>query len=605
MMLKIKNLWSQLTPRRAILRLLGIFLLLTFALNRGFSYWHIWIGKVPIFVTEFVLASLFLYFIHEWVRKRENPFKEDIIISLAFALLWLSGLISLGELVTSESLTVHNLKRSALCYYSLFGFLTYKIVSDKREIKSLLLWMFNGAGIAIIVDLFWSVASAPAWWPISIGIAVVTYAIYAFLFSLFFWKKREFDVVAFFGGLGFLLVLFSAIRTAFVTLIVIAFLLFLLSIKYDFTRELLRNNGKKVVIVSLLVFPLFLMNFGIPPSIKRLSKSFDSVDRFDKRIDIAHQKKAVPLDKKPPEKKAEITAPLPVKKSVKEQEKEVKVPPKAVPLDKKPPEKKAEITALQPAKKAVVEERNDFLPAQKSVPLIKESSRKETEIKAQQPTKKPVSLKKETKAVPFSLTKFVNKFGEDFFLSEGNALWRLNVWEEAFAQLFQSNLFLGYGVSKPLIVHKLSPYKTKERLDKAIRVLKNDYDFINRITDPKRRPDDGYVATYPLSPLSNEMKSSHSLYWYDMDLHNSHLAILFRFGLFGFAGYAMIIGVLLWRLGKKLRSKDNLAILMFLFLFWQIGSAFFNVVLEGPFMGSIFWICVGLGLSLTRKNKTS
>ncbi len=84
----------------------------------------------------------------------------------------------------------------------------------------------------------------------------------------------------------------------------------------------------------------------------------------------------------------------------------------------------------------------------------------------------------------------------------------------------------------------------------------------------------------------------------NLDLHNSHLSFLFRMGIVGFLLYLSILIFYLSTLIKSYRRSldPRLAAYVAGFLSLFLLTAF-NVMLEGPFCGSVFWIVVGWGMA--------
>jgi O-antigen ligase len=144
-------------------------------------------------------------------------------------------------------------------------------------------------------------------------------------------------------------------------------------------------------------------------------------------------------------------------------------------------------------------------------------------------------------------------------VSVNNALWRIEMWKEVFRQ-FQTHTLTGIGFGS---VFSLKP----EHLPDALRLV--------------------------LSPVSMT----------NVDVHNSHLAVLLRMGLAGFIVYIGINYVFCKRCLSFLRTHPDseakaymLAILGAYFLYLIVAS--FNVALEGPFLGIFFWMLMGMGMTL-------
>lgn len=98
--------------------------------------------------------------------------------------------------------------------------------------------------------------------------------------------------------------------------------------------------------------------------------------------------------------------------------------------------------------------------------------------------------------------------------------------------------------------------------------------------------------------------------WWDLattrriDPHNSHLAILYRVGVFGFLGYGAVVMMILWRgarsLGSKRPSIDRLALgAAISAVVYCLVHAATDVTLENPFKGIFLWLCLGIVSSLS------
>jgi O-antigen ligase len=136
--------------------------------------------------------------------------------------------------------------------------------------------------------------------------------------------------------------------------------------------------------------------------------------------------------------------------------------------------------------------------------------------------------------------------------NEGNARGRLIAWEESVNIWFETNPLFGIGLGTPASV------------------------FVDRYG----------VRTHP---------------------HNSYLTVGLRSGLFGFC---LLFSIMYQAYMYALRSirngiKQKLTLIPYAlaFLLCQAATAitaFFNVVLEGPYMGSFFWLFIGATISAIR-----
>lgn len=89
-----------------------------------------------------------------------------------------------------------------------------------------------------------------------------------------------------------------------------------------------------------------------------------------------------------------------------------------------------------------------------------------------------------------------------------------------------------------------------------------------------------------------------------LDLHNSHLAYIFRFGIVGFVIYLGLIGRILWTFWSGWKRTQNVESLSFFAAgLYGLWLAAFNVTLEGPYAGMAFWLWMGIGLVRTSKTE--
>ena len=94
--------------------------------------------------------------------------------------------------------------------------------------------------------------------------------------------------------------------------------------------------------------------------------------------------------------------------------------------------------------------------------------------------------------------------------------------------------------------------------------------------------------------------------------HNFHVNILYRMGVAGFSiwifmlvlfAFSVIRGIM-----KTSAAGDKLlfSVLVWIFCFWVMAlvNASFDVYLEGPMGGILFWCVMGLGLAVLRVQRT-
>jgi len=87
------------------------------------------------------------------------------------------------------------------------------------------------------------------------------------------------------------------------------------------------------------------------------------------------------------------------------------------------------------------------------------------------------------------------------------------------------------------------------------------------------------------------------------DPHNSFLSIFHRTGIVGLLAFLVIMKKFVSRTLKVVKQIQDKKIKTYIFallvcIIFILGTSFFMVVLEGPFLGSFLWICMGLIVSL-------
>src|SRR5688572_19052977 len=109
--------------QRNISVLVGLFVAIMMAFDKGFAYVHLWIGKLPVFVTEIVLISLAIaFFIQLITQRRAGVDANERWIWISFGLFWAVGLAALISIPSwNPYVLLPSLKRSALFYYSSFA----------------------------------------------------------------------------------------------------------------------------------------------------------------------------------------------------------------------------------------------------------------------------------------------------------------------------------------------------------------------------------------------------------------------------------------------------------------------------------------------------
>jgi O-antigen ligase len=98
-------------------------------------------------------------------------------------------------------------------------------------------------------------------------------------------------------------------------------------------------------------------------------------------------------------------------------------------------------------------------------------------------------------------------------------------------------------------------------------------------------------------PFSFELASD------DVRPHNTFLTILYKMGLLGFVPAMVLLVGFQWRGWSALRSfhEQPGALFLYVLLLTQLVMCFFgglNLLLESPFLGSIFWVILGVGIRM-------
>ena len=87
--------------------------------------------------------------------------------------------------------------------------------------------------------------------------------------------------------------------------------------------------------------------------------------------------------------------------------------------------------------------------------------------------------------------------------------------------------------------------------------------------------------------------------------HNTFLTVLYKMGLIGFFSFLALLTYFLWTTVRGLRrnSRNHGVALAWIVVLAEIAFCFYgaaNLLLESPFLASLFWAFMGLGLSMTR-----
>ena len=141
-------------------------------------------------------------------------------------------------------------------------------------------------------------------------------------------------------------------------------------------------------------------------------------------------------------------------------------------------------------------------------------------------------------------------------VSASNVWWRLFIWRDMLGELFRKPLF-GWGFGKPF-----------------------------------------------RSPTLEALGWEHGAREGWIDPHNSHLNIAYKTGIIGFAIFLLImVGFFRRTMSflRHIRQNDKIELYVVALLtcvVYILTIALFLVVLEGPYMGSFLWICMGLIVAL-------
>jgi O-antigen ligase len=89
----------------------------------------------------------------------------------------------------------------------------------------------------------------------------------------------------------------------------------------------------------------------------------------------------------------------------------------------------------------------------------------------------------------------------------------------------------------------------------------------------------------------------------DVRPHNTFLSILYKMGLLGFVPAMVLLVGFQWKGWSTLRSfhEQPGALFLYVLLLAQLAMCFFgclNLLLESPFLGSIFWVILGVGMRM-------
>src|SRR5882672_6456265 len=84
------------TFRPASLPTFALFLFPLLVFNKGFTYIRIWVGGIPIFITEIALGALALVYAGYCVRKKRLLFPADQTFLLFMGLLALTDAVALA-----------------------------------------------------------------------------------------------------------------------------------------------------------------------------------------------------------------------------------------------------------------------------------------------------------------------------------------------------------------------------------------------------------------------------------------------------------------------------------------------------------------------------
>lgn len=114
------------------------------------------------------------------------------------------------------------------------------------------------------------------------------------------------------------------------------------------------------------------------------------------------------------------------------------------------------------------------------------------------------------------------------------------------------------------------------------------------MSDPLAGEGFGLAFTFELLPFDNDPRP-----------HNTFLTVLYKMGLIGFFPLLALLTYFLWTTVRGLprNSRNHGAALAWIVVLAVIAFCFYgaaNLLLESPFLASIFWAFMGLGLSMAR-----
>ncbi|MCG3204368.1 MAG: hypothetical protein KCHDKBKB_01083 [Elusimicrobia bacterium] len=559
--------------------LLGLYLALLFGFNKGFAYTFIWVGPLPLFISELVLGGLLVAFIRMVVRGKWHYEKKDLWIYIPLLIFWTAGLVAIWPVLQqSGGEMIDTLKRSALCYYSLFTFLVYNLFRDTLLIRRLLFWMFLGGLVCTMANFLVGFS----WWPhyAQAGIAAISASMFSALYSFFRfdqgWRSKAFCVL---GTLTSLTVFFTTIRSGFLVFLVTVCVVFFLFLSCGVPRIFIRH-GATFLAFFFISAAISIGIWGAPPGLGRYQRLFHQMS-----------------EKKSPEQSR-------VKLNLKNEP----------------------VVPTQPSRSlhaGIIRGGITFLVIALILFLF-------VKFGARNPLFKTGYLMVPLAAFIFLLLFFTYKKSDfsgkssaheigqvsvldkiqlkihTFFVANseaGNVSWRLNVWLDGIKQVAEKSPLFGMGFSEPFIVQSMNPFTDPERYRLALLEMKKTYDFRDRISDPGRIPSADVVPRPPFKLTPEEQARLVSHHWYGIDFHNSIVAIFYRIGLIGLGGFIAINLFFLFGAWSLCQQRDLLAYFSVCFWVWYIGAASFNVVLEGPFMAVPFWVFIGLMMRYSRERQ--
>lgn len=567
--------------------------------NKGFAYLFVWVGPVPIFISEFVLLCLFVAWLILSISKKKLGFKENGHFIVPLLIIWITvGVGLFPSLILSKGDLIDSIKRSALGYYSSFTFFIATLLANRDAARKIFRWMFWGGLVALVISLPFDLSRFLPSIPI-LGIATTTAVAFCGLYALFMKFKWPLwsEVIA---ALAATQMIFSTTRSIILSFILVSAVsmgaAFKLNDFYSMWKKYLR-----FVVFTLVFSGIALSHYGPPPAIERFefmrgisdflnrekkgggasvvavsgsavgrSASVQVVKFVGFVTEILAPAEVMAADHNPEPQPFATSVPDPRLKGV-----EVSKPVSKVATPVPPPAANLALARMVKPKPAPTKSRRFEIDESKLVLTGKTDPEIFTDY-----TASPV----------------ISMLDKYFFSKAGgaNASWRIKVWMGGVNQILNGHFFWGKGFTYPLVIKSLSPYKDPVRFKYAVIKFIDVYSFKGRINTPGRKPSDDVIPAKPLEFTSQEENEFLTHHWYGIDFHNSHLAIFYRMGFIGFVAYAYLIVFSLIRLWKKMGKGDSLSAVCFVFIFWFLGVASFNVVLEGPFMGVIFWVLLGL-----------